>query len=628
MHATSQELKSVVERLSEQVGLAAKEADAGPTEDAEVFNFLASQAIPSERADAADAAELVADSTDLPVKSNGNSEHREDESRTNSVFLSPDMETQNTDVFMKRLPGKKAEGKYLFNPTWNGKMTWDFFVMFLVVMDAFLLPFQISFKHGMETDDFDLVWFWITLVAFGTDIFCTFNTAIELDEDGTPDSVLRDRKLIAIAYLKGWFILDFSSTVPWGELANILTGGQGGGGGAAKLMKILKFLRIMRLMRMLRMAKLKAIWESIETYMASVVFVQTVMLLKVFVTVVAICHWSACIFWIIGSPSSLITDLLPKDVADSFAALPHWTTVPRITYPGQEPWSFSEIPYQEQYLFCFYWSLGVMRTMPAEVTPVNIVERLFVLFFMFFALSAFALSMGLLTQAYFKIAERSRGFVAEMFAVRMHLKRIELDRSVERQAKSYLVHLFDRRRVMAKESGLLDKLPPNLKQEIKDAQTIKQMQALGSKLDDVGSRELKEICKSSHVYDRLPGDIVCVEGCLADAAWILVEGRCQSEAKNASRIVLRSPSIIDEDCLETAEETVSAFTVTTVTCCEMLRVEKEAFVKYTLLGFKVQKDSIRPHSLAIGVPAMGTDRHSIGDHDNAAAAATAAGLAG
>ncbi len=31
-----------------------------------------------------------------------------------------------------------------------------------------------------------------------------------------------------------------------------------------------------------------------------------------------------------------------------------------------------------------------MRTMPAEVTPVNLPERLFVLIFMFFALSAFA----------------------------------------------------------------------------------------------------------------------------------------------------------------------------------------------------------------------------------------------
>jgi len=30
---------------------------------------------------------------------------------------------------------------------------------------------------------------------------------------------------------------------------------------------------------------------------------------------------------------------------------------------------------EEAYIFCFYWTLGVMRTMPAEVTPVNLAER-------------------------------------------------------------------------------------------------------------------------------------------------------------------------------------------------------------------------------------------------------------
>ena len=38
---------------------------------------------------------------------------------------------------------------------------------------------------------------------------------------------------------------------------------------------------------------------------------------------------------------------------------------------------------------------------------------------MFFALSAFAVSVASLTQTYFKISERNRGFKDEMFALRM-----------------------------------------------------------------------------------------------------------------------------------------------------------------------------------------------------------------
>lgn len=37
-------------------------------------------------------------------------------------------------------------------------------------------------------------------------------------------------------------------------------------------------------------------------------------------------------------------------------------------------------PTQDAYIFCFYWTLGVMRTMPAEVTPVNLAERSSVFF--------------------------------------------------------------------------------------------------------------------------------------------------------------------------------------------------------------------------------------------------------
>ena len=60
------------------------------------------------------------------------------------------------------------------------------------------------------------------------------------------------------------------------------------------------------------------------------------------------------------------------------------------TFPSSKSCSKRAVILSDPQVFCFYWTLGVMRTMPAEVTPVNLPERLFVLVFMFFALSAFA----------------------------------------------------------------------------------------------------------------------------------------------------------------------------------------------------------------------------------------------
>ena len=36
-------------------------------------------------------------------------------------------------------------------------------------------------------------------------------------------------------------------------------------------------------------------------------------LMKVLLFVVAMCHWSACLFWVIGRPESLMTDLRPAE---------------------------------------------------------------------------------------------------------------------------------------------------------------------------------------------------------------------------------------------------------------------------------------------------------------------------
>ena len=62
----------------------------------------------------------------------------------------------------------------------------------------------------------------------------------------------------------------------------------------------------------------------------------------------------------------------------------HWTTLARsISVIDQETgdvvvrhFRWLDRPDSESYMFCFYWTLGVMRTMPTEVYPVNFAERM------------------------------------------------------------------------------------------------------------------------------------------------------------------------------------------------------------------------------------------------------------
>eukprot|EP00930_Biecheleria_cincta_P046109 TRINITY_DN3179_c0_g4_i1.p1 TRINITY_DN3179_c0_g4~~TRINITY_DN3179_c0_g4_i1.p1 ORF type:complete len:719 (-),score=128.41 TRINITY_DN3179_c0_g4_i1:236-2320(-) len=488
-------------------------------------------------------------------------------------------------VSIDELQGPPVEMPFgIINPGNAKKLAWDFFVMFCVVFDAVVLPFQLAFKNQMEADTFDKFWFAVTTTTFSIDIVLAFNTALDKGDNMTGSAdLIKDRRGIAKRYLRGWFVIDFVSTIPWGSLDAVLGKQKGGSSSqATKLLKVVKFLRIMRLMRMLRLAKLKTIWENIENYLGSVVFVQSVMLVRILFVVIAICHWNACIFWVVGSPESFITDLLSESTQEEFKALPHWTTILRNGSLNEPTWRYLDRSIAENYIFCFYWTLGVMRTMPAEVTPVNLTERVFVLCFMFFALSAFAISVGSLTQAYFKISERGRNYNDEMFAVRMYLKKLKVTETAQRRIKNYLSHLFERRRIMAKEANLLDKLPETLKAEVNRAKIFQYLQRLPL-IADLGKSAIEHMCNHLSLFDRLPGDTVCVANQVADAAWIVCAGRVQVEDDTGAIVLLPEPlQIVNMDCLMTADDTLCTFTVVAITCVEMLKVEKKMFLKYAM----------------------------------------------
>lgn len=514
---------------------------------------------------------------------------------------------------------------WMLNPNWTSKMTWDMVVMSVVLFDACVLPFQLSFKHGRKADSFDNVWFYITTILFFTDIFTTFITAIVDEQD---EGLIVDRRKIVRTYLKSWFVLDFVSTVPWSRIVEAAVDGSGGPlKHIAKLAKVLKFLRIVRLMKMLRAKKIKDLWEKLEVRIGSAAIVQTLMLIRIIMILLGICHWNACLFWMVGSPRSIITDFLPQSVVDDFAKLPHWTTNPRTYGPGQEMWTYFERSISEQYVFCFYWTLGVMRTMPAEVSPVNLAERIFVLCFMFFALSVFAVSVASLTQAFFKISDRSRTFNDEMFALRLHLHKLGVEDTTQRRIKDYITHLWQNRRFQAKEIALLDKLPTQLSQEVKSARVQKYVETLQCMVY-FSAQTLKQVCLMAEPKDIMPDITLCSAGDEAKRAVLLVAGELHVKDRHGRSMHVKSHSVIDETCLLAETIVMSEFTVKTVSTCEVIVIDKIKFAEVASRELRGLSPQI---SISAGAWSTEVVRHIEDDDDDdndqssAAVAALAAG---
>ena len=95
----------------------------------------------------------------------------------------------------------------LLFPVAPRKFAWDLLILFLILYSSVTVPFRLGMNHAAEG-----AW-WIFEVSvslcFITDLCITFNTAYF---DG--DQFVLDRERIRNNYLKGWFVIDLTSSIP------------------------------------------------------------------------------------------------------------------------------------------------------------------------------------------------------------------------------------------------------------------------------------------------------------------------------------------------------------------------------------------------------------------------------
>lgn len=124
------------------------------------------------------------------------------------------------------------------------KMCWDYFILLCVIFVSLVLPYRFAFDFK-EHKVYHLIGYLIDF-SFLIDISLTFISA-DFDEEEFRD--IEDHKEIAVRYLKGWFIIDLISIVPFDLILhtnqNIL-----------KSLRISRLIKLYRLLRLLRVSRL------------------------------------------------------------------------------------------------------------------------------------------------------------------------------------------------------------------------------------------------------------------------------------------------------------------------------------------------------------------------------------
>ncbi|XP_026079075.1 potassium voltage-gated channel subfamily H member 6 [Carassius auratus] len=169
------------------------------------------------------------------------------------------------------------------------KAMWDWIILLLVLYTAVFTPYSAAFflneleeekKHtcGYTCNPLNVVDV-IVDVLFIIDIVITFRTTYVNHND----EVVTHPKLIAIHYIKGWFLVDMVAAIPF----DLLIFMSGLNETTATLIGLLKTARLLRLVRVAR--KL----DRYSEYGAAVLFL-------LMCTFMLIAHWLACIWYAIG----------------------------------------------------------------------------------------------------------------------------------------------------------------------------------------------------------------------------------------------------------------------------------------------------------------------------------------
>ncbi|XP_052425994.1 potassium voltage-gated channel subfamily H member 6-like [Carassius gibelio] len=169
------------------------------------------------------------------------------------------------------------------------KAMWDWIILLLVLYTAVFTPYSAAFLlNELEQEKRKICGYTcnplnvvdvIVDILFIIDIVITFRTTYVNHND----EVVTHPKLIAIHYIKGWFLIDMVAAIPF----DLLIFRSGSDETTATLIGLLKTARLLRLVRVAR--KL----DRYSEYGAAVLFL-------LMCTFVLIAHWLACIWYAIG----------------------------------------------------------------------------------------------------------------------------------------------------------------------------------------------------------------------------------------------------------------------------------------------------------------------------------------
>ncbi|KAF4661233.1 Potassium voltage-gated channel sub H member 5 [Perkinsus chesapeaki] len=287
------------------------------------------------------------------------------------------------------------------NPLSSGRIMWDMIVAAALVYVILGIPFEAAFvaREGYYPSS-QLLLDAILLV----DVALQFHT--QFSENG---ALISSRKRIARRYFKSWLWPELLTSIPWGLFIPAYS----------RELSAIKLGRTVSLSRLGNMSM--TIMAKVEHRVQSEIWWIVLGVLKLVSALLVMCHWGACLWWLIGKLSlrdyelSWITEL---DMADA-----------------------SQI---HQYVAALYFMTTTLTTVGyGDVTPETHVERVFCIFAEIVAGNVFALFSGLLCALMLTYDESGAQYRAKLKDAMRYMNKHKLESGLRIRVRNFLHQLFE-----------------------------------------------------------------------------------------------------------------------------------------------------------------------------------------
>ena len=146
-------------------------------------------------------------------------------------------------------------GKGVIHPFSTFRWYWDILLIIFISIHVILLPVSIAFL----SDDISLHWLILNGISdfiFIVDIFLNFRTG--LVDPNNQEEVILEKDIIVSNYLKGWFVVDMTSSLPFDYAYYIVSSSSAEQTllKASRALRILKLAKMLSLLRLLRVSRL------------------------------------------------------------------------------------------------------------------------------------------------------------------------------------------------------------------------------------------------------------------------------------------------------------------------------------------------------------------------------------